>query len=972
MSIVSLNSIRTKSGSNQDDFYVSMIIDSKSGFLVPKLIRSTEDVDSFYGDFSYSEMVKGFIREGIPVLLLPYITPTSKYNIPTLRFNKGSLPISNPKIDKTYKFMSLGVIYEYEFGPEVLTEDNKFIFHNPLPFNSVMTIESGGVEIFPPIMYEGDIITVLFPSRIRGTITIESLPQLESNPEYIKNYSIPQGRIFFPIEKDSSPEIVVVNSLGHSVKYTYELIESQSVTDCSLTIVNYNPYETYEATVRVIPKHLTSVREITEAQTVIDHELDHYPKVKLTKNKLLSSGKVEYINKDSMIITLESPEGTILKYNVITNQSSFDWKRIYSKEYSFNHILDFSKVADDDLLGINGFKYLIIRLNEDDHLISTKGVLPPWLYTTYYNFRKIISDDSRESALSDIKDYIKSIVGPTNCIDIVDILNDFIDKLSNYSTDHFSNFREWKLFVYGLMYSEDFWLLDNYSIYLILSKIFEILDYNDDKNDPDKFSRFVINDSVNDIKLELENLNISRDKLLINHSLPTSNLNFYDFDGLKIYQDFNLSQDRLCELTENDKICEFQSKIKGPKGSDIKISLSKIPNFDYLYDLTISLGSKIEYFMIYVGEREIDYPSDSISLSDLSYNSELISSKVYDYTLTTGRVIDQRDFNVHKLEDEVYDPYRTKSANQLSLDDFVGDWNLSRVTEEFLNYNSVINSYLRLASSDYYPDFLLEFNTNWDEYSEYHLELLLQVSKVLSTQCLIKLNYKHLTYNYKKLFTDNRLLYFYDDLEIKGSNYCSFYPYVLNFIKSDYLKIISDSIIYDKLLIKEGNGIILNGVPGRITKYESGVIRVEDDYGKVVKGRLEGDTIVSDEIYNIESIEDYLKLNSINYLYYNNLYYYYKGILEDRIQENYFIVKFITSKISRVILENERKLKGVEISKFEIKMNSIIDRIRSILPIIKDLSYYYQITENKIELNIIVIIKSMINKELKLNYILNI
>jgi hypothetical protein len=173
-------------------------------------------------------------------------------------------------------------------------------------------------------------------------------------------------------------------------------------------------------------------------------------------------------------------------------------------------------------------------------------------------------------------------------------------------------------------------------------------------------------------------------------------------------------------------------------------------------------------------------------------------------------------------------------------------------------------------------------------------------------------------------------------------------------------------------LIKEGNGIILNGVPGRITKYESGMIRVEDDYGKVVKGRLEGDTIVSDEIYNIESIEDYLKLNSINYLYYNNLYYYYKGILEDRIQENYFIVKFITSKISRVILENERKLKGIEITHFEIKMNSIIDRIRSLLPIIKDLSYYYQITENKIELNIIVIIKSMINKELKLNYILNI
>ena len=79
MSIVSLNSIRTNSGSNQDDFYVSMLIDSKSGFLVPKLVRSTEDVDSFYGDFSYSEMVKGFIREGIPVLLLPYITPTSKY-----------------------------------------------------------------------------------------------------------------------------------------------------------------------------------------------------------------------------------------------------------------------------------------------------------------------------------------------------------------------------------------------------------------------------------------------------------------------------------------------------------------------------------------------------------------------------------------------------------------------------------------------------------------------------------------------------------------------------------------------------------------------------------------------------------------------------------------------------------------------------------------------------------------------------
>ena len=62
------------------DTYVACICRSDSGFTKPYLAANTMEVDTYFGDFPFKAMLCKFIEQGIPVLLIPLLSPLSESN----------------------------------------------------------------------------------------------------------------------------------------------------------------------------------------------------------------------------------------------------------------------------------------------------------------------------------------------------------------------------------------------------------------------------------------------------------------------------------------------------------------------------------------------------------------------------------------------------------------------------------------------------------------------------------------------------------------------------------------------------------------------------------------------------------------------------------------------------------------------------------------------------------------------------
>lgn len=107
MSTIRLGKINTNTTARDYGSYVATICRSDSGFLRPYLATDTLSVDTFFGSFPFKDMVCKFIEDGIPVLLLPMLTPMSATNRCTLRLNDASItpdfPYAHPKYGRKYE-----------------------------------------------------------------------------------------------------------------------------------------------------------------------------------------------------------------------------------------------------------------------------------------------------------------------------------------------------------------------------------------------------------------------------------------------------------------------------------------------------------------------------------------------------------------------------------------------------------------------------------------------------------------------------------------------------------------------------------------------------------------------------------------------------------------------------------------------------------------------------------------------------
>jgi len=122
---------------------------------------------------------------------------------------------------------------------------------------------------------------------------------------------------------------------------------------------------------------------------------------------------------------------------------------------------------------------------------------------------------------------------------------------------------------------------------------------------------------------------------------------------------------------------------------------------------------------------------------------------------------------------------------------------------------------------------------------------------------------------------------------------------------------------------------------------------------------------------DLESIEVWLSANNINYLHYNNLYYFYPNLYETNNQKNLFIAQFNCSKVSRAFFDWGRNLKASNPSNYTSRVTSIISRLRSCLPYLSSISSIQTLNTNKLAIQVTTTMSRLVNKVFNINFEIN-
>ena len=1103
MSTVSLKSISTNSQSTQTDFYIGALIDSESGFLIPKLITSVEDLDAFYGKFDYNGMYRSFIRNNVPILVLPIITPISEYNRCSIRLSNGKFQVTHPKYKKDYEYREFSVLHFKNFTQEDFNENNEVEIEHSLEFYPEVVVEVDNELVDCFVTYSPGKIKVKFPEAVSGSISFEEFPLIDKVPEYViikKHNAIGSdfrnGVYTFKSTEKIIPEVVITDSQGVACDYYVKIIEGPFISEIRIEISNYDEDEEYQMDLRIIPEYLTVVKNLDSSREIV-HNTGHYPNIKVTEDLVLASAGVKFINENKVSILVSDLEKILVKYNYYNVETLFNYKLLLKNEIVFNTILDFSGVSDEQLNldGENLYAgYLILELNKRRHLIKTQGILPSTVTNTYYDTDKnnYITGVTRYDWFSELKEYGKRVLGNENSTDLEERIQRFIERMydkfaeskkivddNNYLSSNEkiaeiqSIYNEWKKSVIFNSYIEDWWLCTNTEAVAIIKQLFEdfVYDYQ--------------SDLLDELTEAIKELGLPNDKILFLHSVPAVNMQFYNFEGVQLYQDFNLTQDVLCELTEQDKICEFYSKVKGSAGRNISITIQPIPGYKYVYEILVQAGSKSESYLVYTHresyldqlglgvedlldeddsgneelellklefrqeleqiridlskefeqaieilevrrddlkfkqngldpgqdefkqleskikliddeldkkglefskvidlrklellnllDKEIPLPDGTIPFYEIGVQSELVISRLFDYELLSGKFIDQYEFDLYKSSGEEFDAERLRSFKDLKLP--IGTWNLDRVMSEDLQYEDVENSLDIYQESEWHPDFFCVCNLNYGDNNNRFLNKLLYFSKAIYTQSLVRLDYKHLNPLFTLPNSDNRIAYFYDDILVGRVRYCSFYPYVLNMINDNYLGIINFKLIFDGDTIRAKNGILLNGMSGIISKVELPRLKVRLFSGEVIDGEVVNNKLIrfgTHERYTINSITDYLIKHNINFLLYNNLYYYYPTIRESARQPDIFIIRFLCSKIVRWFLDRKHDFINIDRGSINKVVHIEIGKLLNLLPLIISIVFDYTIQDNRLNFNLRTTVRNLVNKEYNINLTLKI
>ena len=150
---------------------------------------------------------------------------------------------------------------------------------------------------------------------------------------------------------------------------------------------------------------------------------------------------------------------------------------------------------------------------------------------------------------------------------------------------------------------------------------------------------------------------------------------------------------------------------------------------------------------------------------------------------------------------------------------------------------------------------------------------------------------------------------------------------------------------------------------------------------KVLHGEIESDKInilqssnsnIVTETLNIENdVKGFLNKKHINYLNLDNLKYFYKTLSETPGQRSIFIVQFILSKYTREILQIRNELIGLTRLMVMRKLEYINSKCMRLIPLIVSSELESNFSGNSIQVTYTVLLSTIINKEYKLNFVLD-
>lgn len=482
-------------------------------------------------------------------------------------------------------------------------------------------------------------------------------------------------------------------------------------------------------------------------------------------------------------------------------------------------------------------------------------------------------------------------------------------------------------------------------------------------------------------------------RLALRYKNPIVAPYFTNIDGLDTYSKSFYDNDQVATATENRKLIEFYSKIKGDRGSNTKISITPIEDAVMVYRIDVINGGISESFNVSTippidGFAYYD-PDEYKYIDSINQDSELIGVRFFNYhnvvkddngvvlvdeylspdEVTTdiselSDIIDNQEEQSSELSRELakYESRSLPDTSKLegSEDGYIS---LDRYLIEYPSSEDMFNTIDVLDESDWYPDLFLIHDLNFGKDSVKFLNRVNDYCTSHKTQALIRVNEMNLTdlnsfMMVTGLFTSDealkgidgsRLLTFFEDISIDGVSYPCFYPYIPNILQSKFLEIPQDRLIYDK-------------IPRKFTQY---VVDYDENHNPIYN--------YPDTARNPLPVIDgeFLKSLGINYFDYNNLYYNYKAIREINPSPDFHII-YCTSKISRTFLDNSDELINCEPRLFESKVSELIRKAKNLLPLVDDVTFTYTSDGNRYDIEVSVTIAKLVNKKFVFNITLNI
>lgn len=1074
-----------RSTSDAAPFYVGAVVGSQSGYLFPRLITSTQELGSAFGDFPYRCMYRDLIARGIPVCIMPVVTPGSTYNVPSLRLSSSIAPVSHPRKDRVYSFRSEVKIHAIEF---TLTKtENRFEFKHRFNYfpRSYVVIDgklikenSESVTIYHRFATKDEVkdndsctrlLVEVNTSKIdfegkksfQGLLIIEDLPTVQSvqYDEYINSGTNWEPRLPGEYADYYFESVHYAKPPKNDVwcKEVVDPLENVKLTGNKLDLSSNSNKKFF---LRCIPKTLLRYMPLlpeyrldTVAPGFVGVELmkGRYPTLSVTGNQtgnqslpLLDWYFTELVfgAKNALITDSFSSENTVVRTKLSLEQIEDEIGRLQEGETTFGVMLDFSKVSYDDLFvedpmsGKLSPRYVLIATPTGNAIIcvdrSNVGTSSGSQYGDAVCELKRVNDpispeEKKREIIKQIREWFNGRY-LYSCLNRNDVLTDFVqrelrekDFPIREDNGKYLYLEEWiRDTVHDRAFRNDFWIISPREAVKVLDECIHGLARKGEL-------------SKSSLIKGLEGMDLPIEELLFVMSKPIQDLKITNIPGLTSRPMPGCSMDKLCEVSEEGKVVEFYSKIKGEAGAGIEVVIEDVEEFEGVYEITVQNDFRSENYTVRLFDVG-DIPIDTIFIDDISKLSNLVEVYLYNYWLKDKdgnrvRLVDSLYLN--EYTDEGFDGGNLRDIKELRLP--VGSFHLDRFREEKLTEEDYRDSLEVYRGSDWFPDlFLVDRLPDIKGYCKWVLDLVdfkPTAEESIFSQALVKLDYQHLSEEWMPvqdqretlIGKNNRMLYFLGDLTINGETYPSFYPYVVNFLTGRYLDVVRENILYRYDQFLHPGSIMLLHEEGKPRNSARVMKRVEVEsqsktsvrviitrsslltlevmgsngqretlYG-MVSEENEEEMVWQDRVMNrkgvyeiverkvngkeatvrVEDPMGFVERHKINTFRYDNLRYYYETVLEPAGQPSVFLLRFISSKFTRELYKIRRGLIGVTMDAVRQRLGELIDRCTSCLPLVSRVDSDFAAVDDKLYVVLVVWVESITNKPFSLEFIIN-